>query len=976
MLSRVAALGLAVALAAGRLTPAWGVDPDKGGAGKAAVEKQAPGGVDERKAVATPVVNDALAIDANPAVTQGVLPNGLRYALRHNESPRGGVSIRLAVAAGAYDAEENEVGVAHFVEHMTFAGAGPSDETAYANAFQGFGVDHGRDRNAHTSLRETSYELDLPESTGPALDLAFRWLRQVADGATFPAAGVETEKGVLLNESRERQVAAYQAILELGAFEEMRTRDVRRKAADPEDSIRATTPERLKTFYAKWYRPDNAVLVMVGDLPLEEMRQRLAAAFGSWKPSQAGPLPRHAAFDTINLRAPPAEDVVLEPNGIPMLAACRNQQGVDDHLDTLPKLRRATASDAWANILTERLSRLTRQPDAPFSNAVMGEDDNDKAARGACLTMFPRAGDWQRGLAAVQTELRRFAAFGPSDQELKDAVHDLRVSYWSQHKSETVGASPAMAAALADALALGDPIPGDDADAVFDKATKGLTVADVRAAFAADWAGSGVRLAYVTSAAPPAGALTKAWADGEAAPAPTTDLAAAKPVIWPYASFGKPGKVVARQAFPTLDMVRLTFANGVVAYVKTLDGEAERKVVARVSFGAGRRELAPNEALSGMLGAKLTPFMGLKKIGFADMRRALQEHAWQVDYDIGDTQSALGGTTWPSDLNIELQVLAAFVTEPGFRDEVDATLPEAMRAGLRVMRAEPAAAVQLALGDALRPGLPSLLPGEADLTRLRASDFAAQIGPDLTIQPLEITLVGAIDEKTATPLLAATFGALPPRVAVDRSRPDAWFIKGFDKPLAPIRVNLPGARTAAVGAVWPLWDGTPDRRREEKAVEMAGRILSDQLRKRIREQLGKTYSPAVEVDIADHSDQGLALALVDTDPADVEQVRAEVTAAAAGVAAGHFDQDALDRARTPYLAQVDQARTQDMWWANLIATTHGDPAKIREAVNERDIVASLSLDEVKQAAAAWFSATPTLITALPERAGAPAAAKP
>jgi len=920
--------------------------------------------------------NDAAGIDATTAITQGTLPNGLRYALKHNDTPKGGVSIRLAIGAGAYDAEDGEIGVAHFVEHMTFAGSGQADETAYANGFQAFGVDHGRDRNAHTGQRETSYELDLPQASQPALDLAFRWLRQVADGATFPAAVVETEKGVLLNESRERQIAAISAMQSLAAFEEMKTRSARRLGADPADAITATTPARLRAFYEKWYRPDNAVVVMVGDMPLDEMRRRIEAAFGAWKPAQPGPLARHAAFETIDLAAPPAETSIVEPNGISMLAVCRNRQGADDHLDTLPKLRRAAASDAWAKILNERLARLARQPDAPFASALLSVDDNNKEARGACVTVLPREGDWKKGLAAAQTEIRRFAAFGPSAQELKDALHDLQVSYWSGHKAQEVGDSPAVAAALADALAQGDPIPGDKADEVFDKAFKGLSIDDVRAAFREDWTGAGARLAYITPTAPPPGAMVQAWAQGEAAPAPAADLAAAPPPTWPYASFGKPGKVVARKAFPTLDMVRLTFANGVVAYVKTLNGEAESKVVVRLSFGSGRRELAADQAMTAMLGAKLSPYMGLKKIGFADMRRALQGHAWNVDYDIGDNASTLTGTTWPSDLGVELQVLTAYVAEPGFRADLDAALPSAVRAGLRVMHAQPGAAVELALGDALRPGQPSLSPDEARLGHMRAADFATLVGPDLTTAPLEVTVVGATDEKTATPLLAATVGALPPRQPVDRSRPDAWFISGFDKPLPPMTVTLAGAKASAVGAIWPLWNATPERRREEIAVQLAGRILSDVLRKRIREQLGKTYSPTVLVSMTDQSDQGIVLALVDTAEDDLKQVRGEISDAAAGVAAGHFDQDALDRARAPYLAQTDQAHTQNLWWAALVAKTHGDPLQINEALNERDLIASMSLAEVKAAAARWLSPPPTLITAVPETAGAPAAARP
>ena len=920
---------------------------------------------DRAPAHAAPKANDAAEIAPTQAVTLGILPNGLRYALKSSTAPRGGVSIRLAIASGAYDGDESEIGVAHFVEHMTFAGSGPADETAYANAFQSLGVDHGRDRNAHTALHETTYEVDLPAGGDAALGLAFRWLRQVADGATFPAPVVEREKGVLLSESRERSVAAYTAMLELSSFEEMRTRSARREAADPPASILATTPARLRGFYAKWYRPDNAVVVVVGDMPVEDMRARVEAAFGSWTPAAAGPVPEHAPFERIDPHAGPAEDIIVEPNGVSMLAVCRNVQGAQGRLDTLPRLRRAIASAVWSKVIDERLNQLARQPDAPFVGAVVAEDDDAKEAKGACLTVMPREGDWRRGLTAAQAEIRRLAAYGVTDVEIKDALHDLRVTYWNKHRTEETGASPAIAAALVDALAQGDPIPGEQAAAVFDAAVKGMAPLEASAAFAADWSGAGPVIAYVAPKAPEAGAIKAAWTAGETAPPPAESVAAADS-IWPYAAFGKPGKVVSRQAYPTLQMVRLTFANGVVAYVKTQNQQAEAGVDVRVAFGAGRRELGAKDAFAAVVGAKLTPYLGLGKISYTDMRRALRGHGWSMDFDIGGTTFLMQGATQPGDLDVQLQVLAAFASDPGFRADMDSAFPTTMRAAVRLMRSLPAAVIPLAVGDALRPGQPSLLPPDDDIAKLRAADFAAMLGPAVRTEPLEVTVVGAIDEKTATPLLARTFGALPPRKPVDRRRPDAWFLGGLGKALPPINVTLPGASTAATGAVWPLWSSAPERRREALAVEMADRILSDVLRKRIREQLGKTYSPAVETAIDDDGDQGLIIALVDSAPGDVDQVRGEVLKAAAAIARGEFDQDALDRARAPYLAQVDQARTDNAWWALKIATLHGDPQRLNAAVAERDLVVSLSLDEVKKAAAVWLSPPPTLVTALPE----------
>jgi zinc protease len=917
----------------------------------------------------TAQANNADEIAPTTAVTFGALPNGLRYAILHNVRPAGAVSVRLAVGAGSYDEAETELGVAHFVEHMTFAAGGEAQERAFTSAFQALGVDHGRDRNAHTGLRSTSYELDLPRGDAAGLDLAFKWLRQVADGATFPDAVVAREKGVLLAERAMRGTAMASSAMELAAFEGMDTRSARRELPEPADSIQASTPARLREFYSRWYRPDNAVVVIVGDISADDARARIKAAFGSW--ASTGPPPLHDPPQAISLTSGPAEKIIAEPNGFNVLTVCRATQADPSPAITGARLRSWAASRAWAWVLSDRLVRVARENDPPFAAASAVIRDEGVEAREACLAIMPRDGDWTRGLAAAQTELRRFAANGPSPAETAAAIKDLRDHYYNDQRAIEVGESPAIAQALARRMIAGEALPGETADTVFRSATATITAADLTAALTHDWSGAGPRIGYIAPARPPAGALKSAWAanDQGAAPAPYVE---APTQAWPYASFGKPGRVVKHQTVAEADYVRLTFDNGVILNVKSTTFNDH--IVAGVSFGTGRHEFDDRDFVIAQLGSGMVEYLGLKQISYRDMYKALHGKAYALRFIIEDETFLLLGETRQRDMAAQMEVLAAYASEPGFRSDMDAALPTALGAGLRMMRSQPTAVIPLALGNAMRPGKPSLMPSDDVLTGLHAADFAALLDPPLLTERLEVTLVGDITEKQAIAEVAKTFGALPARRAVDRSRPDAFFLRGLDAPLSPVTVSMPGAASAAVGAVWPLWVATSQRRREELAMHLAGRILSGNLRRRIREQLGKTYSPFVEVSSEDNADQGLVMAMVDTAPADVELVRSEILAAAATLAKGDFDAATLDQARAPMLAQLDAAKGENLWWMSLIAAGHGDAARLHDLAGERDVLASLSLAEVKQAAAAWLSKTPTLLTALPEAAppGTPA----
>ena len=161
-----------------------------------------PARPDPAAGASIPIASDAILPD--PGVRLGVLPNGLRYAIMQNATPKGALSIRLGMEVGDFEENDGEHGVAHFIEHMAFSGGDNEHEAGPEKAFADAGVAFGRDLNADTSTFATAYRLDLPKADSPSLDLAFSWLRRVADGATFSDAAVNRERGIILAERATR----------------------------------------------------------------------------------------------------------------------------------------------------------------------------------------------------------------------------------------------------------------------------------------------------------------------------------------------------------------------------------------------------------------------------------------------------------------------------------------------------------------------------------------------------------------------------------------------------------------------------------------------------------------------------------------------------------------------------------------------------------------------------------------------------
>jgi zinc protease len=317
------------------------------------------------------------------------------------------------------------------------------------------------------------------------------------------------------------------------------------------------------------------------------------------------------------------------------------------------------------------------------------------------------------------------------------------------------------------------------------------------------------------------------------------------------------------------------------------------------------------------------------------------------------------------------------VTDPGFRSDLNARIPSSMEAFYRQYRASPPLLIGPAISEAAAPGNPLGMPSLAALKRLRMSDFERMLRPALTSAPLEITIVGDVDEATATEFVGETFGALPPRQTTQRERADTFFLHFPDRNLPTVRITHEGPQDQAMlDALWPLYVAAPERRREETSLLLLSHVFDNALRHRVRQELGKSYAPAVELYTPDHSDQGYMHAVVETTPHDIDQVLVETRRVAERLSQGDFSDDDVEAARKPLLAELAARKTSNDWW--LAGLT--DSSRTHDALDEmRDLeglVSSITPAEMRAAAAKWLTRTPLVVIALPQSSGAVASEKP
>ena len=900
----------------------------------------------------------------NPDAEIGKLANGLTYGVMTRAGTRQ-VTLILVIGAGSKDETPAERGVAHFLEHMAFNGSTHFPPGTVMKRFADIGAAIGRDQNAETTFDTTTFSLDLSEVTPQRLDLAFTWLRDVADGLTIQQSQVDRERGVILSEYIGTRSAVGSVAEKSEAFLAPHLLGPERAPIGLKPVITTVNADAIRRFYHRWYRPETSMVIAVGDLPRAELKARIEAAFGSWRNDTPAPHPPDLG------RIDPARATAVlteaESRAPPTIQVCRVATKDPTLKEGVVSRTRDFEEAIWQSALDQRLSRLASGANPPFVSAEVDRDEAYDAAEFTCVTAMLRDQDWRRALDAISTETRRLALHGVTGEEYAESLKGLK----AQVEAE-VGQAPTMTGAeLARSIVSNLELGGTFSTAEEDQRIGRLALAvltrdDVDREFARVWTRAAAPLVVlVDGKAQPRARVLGAWRLAQAS-APPAAPAEHQGKAWAYASFGPPGTVTSREVLPDIGATRILFSNGVRLNFKS-SLNAQDRVDIRIRFGAGQEELASRDLAAARLGASLLRQGGLGKNDYEDTVRHCVGHVCDFNLAVKRNAFVISGATRPSDLDVELQLIAAYLSDPGFRPQVDAQIPTAVRTLYQITRSEPGFAAALARDKSLPAPRILDLPDEHDLDGVKSADFARILGPPLKHDALEVTIVGDVDEAAATAAVAQTLGALPPRVRKDYVRPNAPRIRFAATQPHLVRATDDGSpQKATVLVTWPLFVWTPQKVREQRTVNLLGQIVQMRAIDDIRERLGKAYSPQVNVQLDSAGDQGSLTVGIDTSPAATQAVVDELRKIARNLAAGDITPGMLERARRPVLDNGATRMISNPWWINMLDGSWAHPEQIAAAESWESDYASITLDEVKAAARRWLSEAPLVVVAAPE----------
>ncbi|MGI4877583.1 MAG: M16 family metallopeptidase, partial [Janthinobacterium lividum] len=705
---------------------------------------------------------------ADPAVLFGQLPNGLRYAILHNNTPAKQVSVRLLIGSGSISESDAEQGLAHFIEHLAFRGSTHVADGELMRILQRHGLTFGADTNAFTTQESTDYRFDMPDGDLETVGMSLGLLRETASELTFSAASIDAERGVVLAEERQRDSPDLHAVQDRLGFILGDRLAAHRLPIGQTRVIASATPQQLRELYRAIYRPANATVVIVGDVTPANVEALVKEKFGDWSPTGAARLPDRGTPRQRGVEA----HLFVEPGATHAVQLAWTRP-YDNEADTLAHRREALVDFLAAQIFNQRLREIALAPSPPFFFAQMDRGNLLKSANVTTLGLSGPIGSWPTALNAVIVQQRRMLRDGVTAAELARAKAQATTALATGLAGSATRSTPALANGLMSA-ALSDRVFTSPAQnlAEYQAAAPTITIDDLNHAFARSFEGSGPLLFLASPFAIDNGEQRLRDVLAAALEVPIGDAGAVATSGWPYDPVGRPGRVVSRRTDKELGVTSVRFANGVDLLIKPT-AFAEDQVLVDVRFGNGRFGLPLEQARSfWTLTSGLPLFISgaTAKLSASDLQRLLGDRVVGANLVVDDAAFDLQGRTRPQDLARQLELLSAYIGDPGFRPEAFARLKTAMASSLRQIEGDPSAVLNRSLSRRLHGDDPrwSTIPDEDEVEATSNIDLQALIKPALSSSPLGVVIAGKVDVDQAIVAVGATFGAMPPRPRATR----------------------------------------------------------------------------------------------------------------------------------------------------------------------------------------------------------------
>jgi zinc protease len=897
-------------------------------------------------------------IPADPKAVFGSLDNGMRYMILPNTEPPNRLSMRLHIAAGSLFEEDDQQGVAHFLEHMVFNGTKNFENAnQLIREMQSRGIAFGAGVNAYTSFNETVYMLDLPDLKSDNLDLTFNIMRDFADGALLSEKEIDEERGVILSEKGARDTVSYR--IQKKQFEAVLPESLipKRFPIGEEEIIKNAKRERFADFYQRFYIPSKMTFVIVGDIDPGEIEERIKATFGSMiNRESTGTVPDIGKV-TIpeGLVSHVFSDAELDSTDVSLLLV--------RPFEPIPDTKSSRAAefplDIASMIMGRRFERLSKIENSPITNGDAGNYDLFNSIELGSISVTAADDRWQEATSILEQEFRRALTHGFTEAELTEVKANLLNAYQEAVKRKDTRKSETLASGIAGSI--NDQTVFNTPEVSLEIATAAIekiTPENVHQAFVKFWEAPGHHLILTTKSTTEETQqeLTSLYLKSTETTVEPPSARAITPFA--YTDFGTPGEIEKTSMVEDLGITQITLGNHIRVNLKPTDFEKNRiRILARI--GTGQLSQPADKPLLDAFASAVFGGGGLAKHSNDELSEILAGRNVSSSLSISEDAFILSGSTTPEDQLLQLQLMVATITDPGYRPEglwqFQKNIPVIFQ-NLKHTTAGPSQEMQSWLyGGDPRYSMPS----QTELSNYTIEDVVNWLSPELQQGYLEISIVGDFDPEKITQDLLKTFGTLPKRDLKPSTKTVHNRSVTFPKPPQQKTFTYESKIPQAVAtAIWKT-NGLRKNTQESRRLNVLSEIFGDRLREEIREKLGASYSPNAGATGSDALDDfGYLIGQSKGKPEDIPLLLNTMSSIANELSEKGATQDELDRSLAPIVSSLERSlRDNSYWLSTVLSQSQSDPNRLDLARQRDNDYRSIKLTEINTLAKKYFPAS-------------------
>lgn len=816
-------------------------------------------------------------LPVDPQVRYGKLDNGLTYYIRHNELPKERADFYIAQNVGSILEEENQRGLAHFLEHMAFNGTKNFPDQGIDDYTESIGMRLGENLNAYTGFDETVYTImNAPVTRDGIVDSCLLILHDWSNFLLLTDSMIEKERGVIREEWRTGQNA--QARLWEQQLPKMypNSRYAQRMPIGSIDVINNFKAEELRDYYRKWYRPDLQALIIVGDVDVDRVASRIKEIFSDI-PAPVNPAER--------IKFP------VSDNKEPLVSIATDKEASNTILylfykhDKLPEDAYASVSglvvdylqSVSATMINERFNELLHQADPPFIYAEASDGDYMIARTKSAWTVaaLAKEGEIESTLTTLVKETERMKRFGFTASEYERARVNVLKQYESAYNERNNQKNNTYTREYVNHFTEGGYIPGIETEyALINQIAPGITVEMVNQYIQSIIGEENIVIGLTGPDKtevqyPSEQGLLQTFQQARLIPVePYVEHISDEPLI---PQLPAPGKITEMKTDPRFDATVLTLSNGIRVVLKHTEFKKDEIIMTATSpGGTSLFGQADNENLKVL--NDVMELGGLGNFSVIELGKRLAGKKVSCSASVGTDNESLNGSVAPADLETLFELIYLSVTAPRMDEDAFSSFVTRMQAQLHNVELNPMVALSDSLSEAVYLGNPRAMRiKQADLDKISYSRILEMYKERFAdASDFVFTFVGNIDQEAILPFIEQYLATLPSTGRIEKADVDNFptirkgaYVNRFNR-----EMETPKA------TVVDLYSGQMAYTLENiVTANMLKQILDLVYTEKIREEEGATYGVQTSIRIAPFPEGRTTLQIFfDTDPSKREQM--------------------------------------------------------------------------------------------------------